>query len=66
MGGNLPLSSSLSNLPSPDADPLLGRQVELVVGFDVPRLVPGIDIRKDHVYPSLRPCLKLLLSLINF
>src|SRR5215213_5938404 len=35
----------------PDADPLLGRQVHLVAGLDVERLVPGVDVADDAVYP---------------
>src|SRR3982751_5844681 len=40
-----------SRLKLPDVDPLLRRQIELVAGLDVERLVPGVDVADDAVGP---------------
>src|SRR5688572_17124355 len=37
----------------PDPHPLLGRQVHLVAGLDIERLVPGVHVADDPVDPIL-------------
>src|SRR5438552_382107 len=37
----------------PDVHPLLGRQIELVAGLHVERLIPGVDVPHDAVHPIL-------------